>query len=120
VKPSALSSVKVSIHSFYLQHRSNGQLIASANQTIPIDGSVAYLSARNLEYHFQYSVSALVVGSFTVVAGVIMIFLRRNGRTCWRMKVKRCRIELTTNVTGIILALIGFLIIYFTRFHGGP
>ena len=67
---------------------------------------------------FWYSVSGLVSGTLLFIAGLLTVFWRRTGRVEWVLQVGRMQMTLSTTVPGIVLAIVGLLVIWITRFNG--
>jgi hypothetical protein len=75
---------------------------------------------ENLYSHsFWYAVLGLGAGTFFFAAGVLVIFFARSGKTKWKLRVGPLELDIATAVPGIVLATLGFLVIYFTRYDGG-
>lgn len=71
-------------------------------------------------YAFWYSVLGLAVGVVFFVAGVFVIFYPRHGRLHWFFRMGPLQMRLVTAVPGVLLAILGFLVIYVTRFSPPP
>jgi hypothetical protein len=66
-------------------------------------------------YEFWYGIAGLVVGATCVLAGAILVYVRRQGSDTWRIRVGPAHIDIATATPGVVLAAIGFLIVYVTR-----
>lgn len=67
---------------------------------------------------FWYAVLGLGVGVFFLAAGVLVIFWPRPGSLKWKIRIGPVEVDVVTAVPGVVLATLGFLVIYFTRFDG--
>ncbi len=70
-------------------------------------------------HSFWYAVLGLAAGTFFFTAGVLVTFFARSSQVKWRLRVGPLELDIATAVPGIVLATLGFLVIYFTRYRGG-
>lgn len=66
-------------------------------------------------YSFWYSTAGLFVGTLFFFCGVVLVWHRRSSKNRWLFTFNSMRIEISTGAPGVILATLGFLVIYFTR-----
>jgi hypothetical protein len=64
---------------------------------------------------YRYAMIGLILGALVLGAGVMMIFVRVSGAVDLTIHVGGSEIHLNTAVVGIAMAVIGALIILFTR-----
>jgi len=67
-------------------------------------------------YSFWYSAAGLVVGTLFFFGGVFLLWNRLESNNNWRFILGSMRIEVSTRAPGVILATLGLLVIYFTRY----
>lgn len=68
------------------------------------------------KFQFWYSVMGLIVGVLCVLCGLILFLRGVKGGTSWSIEVLGLRSHITGALPGVVFAIVGFLIIYITRY----
>lgn len=70
-------------------------------------------------YSFWYSSAGLVVGTVFLILSVVLIWRGEKSQTKWLLTAGHFRLEISTTTSGVILATLGLLVIYITRYGSG-
>jgi hypothetical protein len=83
---------------------------------LPIRALTEEVATRAIRFQFVYSMVGLGVGLVCVSLGVILLLHGVSGATGWVVQLLGLRSSLSDAAPGVVLAVIGVVVIFVTRF----
>ena len=74
------------------------------------------LAKKAMFYHLIYAMTALLLGVLLIAGGGLLFYLGVAGGTTWVVKTLGLESQLTDGPPGAVLAIVGLIVLFVTRF----